>query len=157
MTQRTKYIYAFISLLIIVIIGFTIKMTYSAYVTRNKIHEAFLLAQPIQNALNDYAVLHAGFNKDGELTNTSFGLPQPFEIQGTYIKSVVARKEQGSQVVNIYAYINTNIIPNLEDGRDIELAAPYIQFNGNFEKSEVVWSCSSNIAKRYLPKDCSGS
>lgn len=125
--------------------------------TRNNIHEAFLLAQPIQNALNDYAILHAGFNKDQELTNSSFGLPQPFEIQGTYIKNVVAHKEIGSTTVSIYAYINTQIIPNLEDGRDVALSTPYIKFEGNFNKNEIVWSCNSNIAKRFLPKNCSGS
>jgi|GEM_PF-2283603 len=138
-------------------LGYAIKTAYNAFLIRSKVAEAFLLVHPIQNTLNEFAVKNAGYPLNVKLENTSFGLPQPFEIQGTYISSVVAHKELDTSQVTVFAYINTQIIPDLEDGRDILLNSPYIKFLGKFDGKSTQWTCSSNLAKRYLPHDCVGS
>lgn len=158
-SHKLKFKHLIISVIIIVILalGYSIKAAYGAFITRSKVSEAFLLVHPIQNTLNEFAVKHAGYPLGVELENTSFGLPQPFEIQGTYISSVVTHKETETSQVTIFAYINTQIIPDLEDGRDVILSNPYIKFLGNFDGKTTQWQCSSNLATRYLPDNCSGT
>lgn len=158
-SHKLNFKHIIISVIIIVTlaIGYAIKSTYSAFITRSKVAEAFLLVHPIQNTLNEFAVKNAGYPLGIALENTSFGLPQPFEIQGTYISSVVTHKDAETSQVTIFAYINTQIIPDLEDGRDIPLSNPYIKFVGSFDGKSTQWQCSSNLATRYLPDHCSGS
>ena len=146
-----------ITLVILFGLSYAIKVAYSAFLTRSKVSEAFLLVEPIQNTLNEFAMKSAGYPLGLELENTSFGLPQPFEIQGTYISSVVAHKESETSQVTIFAYINTQVIPNLEDGEDVLLTTPYIKFLGTYDGNSTQWECSSNLAKHYLPNNCSGS
>ena len=146
-----------VTLVVLFGLSYSIKVAYGAFLTRSKVAEAFLLVHPIQNTLNEFAVKNAGYPLSMELENNSFGLPQPFEIQGTYISSVVAHKELDTSQVIIFAYINTQIIPDLEDGKDILLTNPYIKFLGTFDGKSTQWECSSNLAKRYLPNNCSGS
>ena len=155
--SHSKQATILIALVILFGLGYAIKTAYSAFLTRSKVAEAFLLVHPIQNTLNEFAVKNAGYPLSVELENTSFGLPQPFEIQGTYISSVVAHKEVENSQVTIFAYINTQISPDLEDGKDILLTNPYIKFLGTFDGKSTQWECSSNLAKRYLPNNCSGS
>lgn len=155
--SHSKQATILIALVILFGLSYAIKVAYGAFLTRSKVAEAFLLVHPIQNTLNEFAVKNAGYPLGMELENTSFGLPQPFEIQGTYISSVVAHKEVETSQVTIFAYINTQIIPDLEDGKDILLNSPYIKFLGTFDGKSTHWECSSNIAKRYLPNDCAGS
>ncbi len=152
-----KYFIISITLIVILVLGYIVKTAYSAFITRSKVSEAFLLVHPIQNTLNEFATKNAGYPLGIELENTSFGLPQPFEIQGTYISSVVTHKETETSQVTIFAYINTQIIPDLEDGRDVILSNPYIKFLGNFDGKTTQWQCSSNLATRYLPDNCSGT
>lgn len=149
----------FILIVIVVLagIGFAIKTTYDSFISRSKISEAFLLVEPIQNVLSEFATKNGSYPLDQELNNTSFGLPQPFEIQGTYINSVVTHKEKDSNNVTIFAYINTQIIPDLEDGNSVIINAPYIKFVGKFDGNRTDWSCTSNLAQHYLPNTCKGS
>ena len=152
-----KHIITSVIIIIILALGYAIKTAYSAFLTRSKVSEAFLLVHPIQNTLNEFAVKNAGYPLGVALENTSFGLPQPFEIQGTYISSVVTHKDTETSQVTIFAYINTQIIPDLEDGRDIPLSSPYIKFLGSYDGKSTQWQCSSNLATRYLPNHCSGT
>jgi hypothetical protein len=157
MHPKARTIFISIAIVAIITIGYTINITYKAFLTRSKIGEAFLLTQPVQNTIYDYAKAHDGFPVAKELTNSSFGLPQPFEIQGTYLSSIVAHKDNGLDEVTIFAYINLQTIPGLEDGNDNPLYGPYLKFNGKYNGKNIEWKCSSNLAKRYLPKDCAGS
>lgn len=152
-----KHLIILIIFIVILALGYAIKASYEAFITRSKVSEAFLLVHPIQNTLNEFAEKNAGYPLGAELENTSFGLPQPFEIQGTYISSVVTHKDTETSQVTIFAYINTQIILDLEDGRDVQLSNPYIKFLGNFDGKSTQWQCSSNLAKRYLPNNCSGT
>ncbi len=145
------------TLMVIGGLGYGIKTAYSSYITRSKIAEAYLLAEPIQNTLNTYAVTNGSYPIDQELHNSNFGLPEPFEIQGTYISSVVTHKEKNEPMVNIYAYINTQTIPDLEDGNGVILNTPYIKFTGEFNGHKTTWNCTSNLAQHLLPKNCNGS
>lgn len=139
------------------ILGYFLRITYLSFVTKTKLSEAFLLIEPIQNNINEYAQKNGGLPINVELDNNSFGLPQPFEIQGTYISSVVAHKEPNSEQVILFAYINPAIIPNLEDGKGEPLESPYISFKGSYQGRNINWECSSNLAKHYLPSSCNGS
>ncbi len=139
------------------ILGYLLKISYASFVTKTKLSEAFLLIEPIQNDINDYAQKNGGLPISVELDNSSFGLPQPFEIQGAYISSVVAHKDPNSEQAILFAYINPTIIPNLEDGKGEPLESPYISFKGSYSNRNINWECSSNLAKHYLPSSCNGS
>ncbi len=155
--RRRTEIIILISILTALIIIYAAKITYSVYITRQKIAEGFLLVSTIQNTLNDYATQNAGFPTKLEMDNLSFGLPKPLELKGTYISSVVTFKEANSEEVNIFAAINTKVIENLEDGNDSPLNSPYLKFAGVFDGKTINWKCTSNLAKRYLPENCSGT
>ncbi|MBX9598195.1 MAG: pilin [Burkholderiales bacterium] len=139
------------------ILGYFLKISYASFVTKTKISEAFLLIEPIQNNINEYAQKNNGFPVNIELNNSAFGLPQPFEIQSTYISSVVVHKELNNEQVTLFAYINPVIIPNLENGKGEVLESPYISFRGSYLGRNINWECGSNLAKHYLPASCSGS
>lgn len=155
MEKRKKtLITTVIIIAILAVIGVLTYMAYQAHLKRSKVAEAFLLVNPIQNELSNYAEAHGGFDVNSELSNSSFGLPQPLEIKGTYIKSVVAHKYAHSSEVLLMAVINTEVIPDLDNDKGIVLNDPYIRFSGTYQGHSIVWGCVSNLAKKYLPKNC---
>lgn len=156
MDKKIKH-FMLLTLASFAILGYFLKISYVSFVTKTKLSEAFLLIEPIQNGITEYAQKNNGLPLDVELDNTAFGLPQPFEIQSTYISSVVAHKEPNNQQVTLFVYINPVVIPNLENGNGEPLESPYISFKGNYVDRNIKWECSSNLAKHYLPDTCSGS
>lgn len=155
MEKRKKtLITTVIIIVVLVILSMLTYIAYEAHLKRSKVAEAFLLVTPIQNELSHYAEAHGGFDVNAELSNSSFGLPQPLELKGTYIKSVVAHKYAHSSEVLLMAAINTEVIPDLEDDKGQVLSEPYIRFSGTYQGHDIVWGCVSNLSKKYLPKNC---
>jgi Tfp pilus assembly protein PilE len=145
-----------IALSTILILAVLVYISYQAHIKRQKVNEAFLLISPIQNEIVLYAHKHAGFKIEDELDNKALGLPQPFEIKGTYIKSVIAYKPADSNKIILTAQINPEIIPDLEDKNGYNLHQGYIKFTGQYQNAAIQWQCTSNLAKKYLPKSCEG-
>lgn len=143
-----------ISILTILTLAVLIYIAYQAHIKRQKVYEAFLLISPIQNEIALYAHNHAGFKIEDELNNKALGLPQPFEIKGTYIKSVIAYKPADSNKIILTAQINPEIIPDLEDKNGDTLHQGYIKFTGQYQNATIQWQCTSNLAKKYLPTSC---
>ena len=129
-------------------------IAYQAHIKRQKVNEAFLLISPIQNEIVLYAHNHAGFKIEDELNNQALGLPQPLEIKGTYIKSVIAYKPANNNKIILTAQINQEVIPDLEDKNGDILHQAYIKFTGQYQNATIQWQCTSNLAKKYLPKNC---
>jgi len=162
MNKSLKFVNIFrnslvIGIITLISVGWTLTETYENYLTRHKIAEGFLIITAIQNQLNEYAKEHAGFATNEKLDNTSFDLPNPFEIKGTYINSVTASKARNAQNITLVATINTLVIPNLVDGDAHPLLSPHLRFIGHYDGSKIIWSCNSDLAQRYLPNNCKGT
>lgn len=146
-----------ITIVVIIAFSWALKVTYDSYLTRKKIEEGFLIITAVQNRIEEYATEHSGFSYNEKLENESFGLPNPFLINGTYINQVTAEKLAKNEQITIIVTINTSKIPGLENGDSYPLQTPHIRFNGKYIRGKMIWQCSSDLAQKYLPDNCHGT
>lgn len=154
MGSKKPFIVTLIILILLAIAGTITYLTYDAYVKRSKAKEAFTLIEPAQHEIERYVAEHGGIPLDVELSNKSFGLPQPFELSGTYINNIVVYKAVNTEEVVVYARINSQMLPDLEGERGNHVDQPYIRYIGIYENNKLNWHCLSNLAKKFLPDHC---
>lgn len=154
MGNKKTFIITLIILILIAVAGVITYITYDAYVKRSKAKEAFSLIEPAQHEIERYVIEHNGIPMDEELSNKSFSLPQPFDMNGTYINNIVVHKAINTEEIIVYARINSQLLPGLEGERGNHVEQPYIRYIGIYENKQLNWHCLSNLAKRFLPDKC---
>lgn len=132
--------------LMIVIAIISILMAYAIpayrdYTVRAKAGEALSLSAEIKKYISEKWVVNGNL---AVLTSGSEGIPNPTEITGEFVSQIAVN----AGVITVSLTNDTTL-----NGNTVILT-PHPPGSAGNAGSSLLWSCSSTLANKYLPKTC---
>jgi type IV pilus assembly protein PilA len=162
--MRAQQGFTLIELMIVIaIIGILAAIAipqYQDYVTRAKVSEGLSLADEAKTAVGE---TFQSLDRMPTGGNSSFGLPSPISISGTYVEKISVTPGTGQIVITYNGNLGSGVTagqqltltPATSPQADIAWACGYssVTINGNTVGGP---GAGTNVPSKYLPSNCRG-
>lgn len=126
---------------------------YQDYVARAQVTEAIALAEGQRISVTEQFTQDAACAKNGTAAEAkASGMALMTDINGKYVEQVLAGgTATASGGCTIVSTMKATGVATPLQGKTLTLTL------SNADKGSFVWSCTSNIAQKYVPKTCAGA